>query len=165
MRKYTFKPYSDIFPELFKREKERLSSLNALAIEHVGSTAVPGLGGKGIIDIAILVEQSEMQAVKEEIQKLGYEFRESWSTPQRLFFRIDLPDSAEGKRRYHIHLMCRGSQEWEDFLTFRDYLIGHPEEAKKYGELKKKAAEEVDEDGEKYRALKAPFFKQILKDR
>ncbi len=55
MKKYVFKPYGKIFPELFLKEKERISgSLGAGAvIEHVGSTAVPGLGGNGIIDIAI----------------------------------------------------------------------------------------------------------------
>jgi GrpB-like predicted nucleotidyltransferase (UPF0157 family) len=59
MKKYVFKPYSKNFPELFQKEKERIvSNLNLpLVIEHIGSTAVPGLGGKGIIDIGIATDR------------------------------------------------------------------------------------------------------------
>jgi len=163
MKKYIFKPYSKRFPELFEREKERIIShvKNRLIIEHVGSTAVPHLGGKGIIDIAIGVE--EIDSVSRQLQSLGYEFRPTRSTPDRLFFRVDLPDPEEGARRYHIHLMRLGNKDWKDLLSFRDYLRNHPEEAEKYADLKKKAAAEVNEDGVKYREVKDPMFKQILK--
>jgi GrpB-like predicted nucleotidyltransferase (UPF0157 family) len=164
MKKYVFKPYNQKFPKLFEKEKKRISSYSKkLHIEHVGSTAVPGLGGKGIIDIAIAVMESEIGSVSKHLQDLGYEFRQNGSTPNRLFFRIDLPDLDEGKRRYHAHLLCIGNKEWEDLLAFRDYLTNHPEEAKKYEDLKKKASVEVEEDGAKYRELKDPLFKKILK--
>jgi GrpB-like predicted nucleotidyltransferase (UPF0157 family) len=62
MKKYVFKPYSKIFPELFHKEKERITSnVNLrLIIEHIGSTAAPGVDGKGIIDIAIAVDKEDM---------------------------------------------------------------------------------------------------------
>ncbi len=65
MKKYIFDPYDEIFPELFAKEKKRIASYlpKALQIEHVGSTAVPGLGGKGIIDIAILVEKQDIEEI------------------------------------------------------------------------------------------------------
>lgn len=83
MKKYIFKPYSDLFPSLFNKEKERIASqlLKKASIEHVGSTAVPGLGGKGIIDIAIAVDKSDMENATAALQELGYEFRPSFSTP------------------------------------------------------------------------------------
>lgn len=73
MKKYVFKPYSNIFPELFQKEKERISSnlKELLVIEHVGSTAVPGLGGKGIIDSAIAVDKANMDSTSKELQYLG----------------------------------------------------------------------------------------------
>jgi GrpB-like predicted nucleotidyltransferase (UPF0157 family) len=165
MKKYVFKPYSNKFPKLFEMEKQRLLAeiKNQVLIEHVGSTAVPGLGGKGIIDIAIGAKKSEFEELTAKLQALGYEFRPHFSTPDRLYFIIFLPDEDEGTRRYHLHLMAPECTEWKEMLYFRDYLKAHPEEAKHYADLKKNASEEVNEEGEKYRALKAPFFKKILK--
>lgn len=163
MKKYVFKPYSKIFPELFEIEKGRILAgvKTALSIEHVGSTAVPNLGGKGIIDIAIAVNKQDMDLVSKEIQDLGYEFRPNWSTADRLYFIIYLPDPEEGNRRYHIHLTYPENIEWKDFLSFRDYLRSHPEEVEEYAEMKKKAALEADNEGEQYRKLKEPMFRKI----
>lgn len=164
MKKYVFKPYSKIFPILFEKEKQRLAShfKSDFKIEHVGSTAVSQLGGKGIIDIAIAVDKKEMDSISKQLQELGYEFRPNFSTPDRLYFIIDLPDPEEGKRRYHIHLTYPESQDWKDLIFLRDYLRNHPEEAKKYGELKEKAANESNEVGKKYRMLKDPLIREIL---
>jgi len=165
MEKYLFRPYSPIFPELFEKEKQRIIAhiKTKLLIEHVGSTAVPNLGGKGIIDIAIGVDQKEFDLITKQLQELGYEFRPMHSTVERLFFRADLPDPEEGTRRYHLYLTYPQSKEWKDFLSFRDYLKQHLEEMKHYAELKKKALEEAKGDGEKYRKFKESIFAKILK--
>lgn len=162
--KYIFKPYSKKFPNLFAKEKVRVACLinTASLIEHVGSTAVPNLGGKGIIDIAIGATPQETQIISEQLQILGYEFRPAHSTPDRLFFRIDLPDQDEGTRRYHVHLMPTNSQELKEMLLFRDYLRNHPDEAEKYAALKRNAAAESNQDGPKYRALKKPLIEGVL---
>lgn len=163
MKKYVFRSYSKIFPELFQKEKERIASnVNLqLVIEHVGSTAVPGLGGKGIIDIAIAVDKRNIELVSKQIQAIGYEFRPMFSTPDRLYFIVYLTDLEEENRRYHIHLTYPENSEWKEFLGFRDYLRSHPKEAQEYAELKKQAALEASGEGEKYRKLKEPFFKKI----
>lgn len=163
MKKYVFKPYSNIFPELFDKEKERIAPhlKMALAIEHVGSTAIPKLGGKGIIDIAIAVNKEDMDPASTQLQSLGYEFRPSFSTPDRFYFIIYLPDPEEKNRRYHIHLTYPENNEWKEFLGFRDYLRNHPEELQEYAELKKKAALDANHEGERYRKLKEPMFKKI----
>ncbi len=163
MKKYVFKPYDKNFPELFRKEKVRINSLvkTAVAIEHVGSTAIPDLGGKGIIDIAIAVNKQDMDLVTKQLQILGYEFRPTFSTPDRAYFIIDLADPEEGKRRYHLHLTYFESNDWKNLIEFRDYLRKHPEEAQEYADIKKKAAFEADHDGEKYRKLKEPMFKKI----
>ncbi|MDB6081642.1 MAG: hypothetical protein JWO53_914 [Chlamydiia bacterium] len=163
MMKYIYKPYSKIFPELFQKEKDRILAEMSIDyyIEHVGSTAVPGLGGKGIIDIAIAVNQHDMEAVSKQLQMLGYEYREAFSTPQRLYLMIFLPDPEEEKRRYHIHLTYPENSEWKEFIGFRDYLRSHPSEAARYAEIKKQAVLEANQDGELYRKMKAPMFKKI----
>lgn len=164
MKKYVFKPYSKIFPELFQKEKERiaLNLKDALAIEHVGSTAVPGLGGKGIIDIAIAVSKANMHSASKQLQDLGYEYRPTFSTPDRFYFIIYLPDPEEENRRYHIHLTYLENNEWKKFIAFREYLRLHESALEEYAELKKKSAEEVNEDGTLYRKKKAPFFEKVL---
>ena len=163
MSKYVFKSYNKIFPELFSKEKDRISPFlkKVLFIEHVGSTAIPGLGGKGIIDIAIAVHKQDMDATLQELQALDYEFRPSFSTPDRLYFVIDLPDPQEGNRRYHIHLTYPESNDWIGFIGFRDYLRTHPESVQEYAELKEKAALEADQKGAVYRKIKEPIFQKI----
>jgi len=163
MKKYVFKPYSKIFPELFKKEKERIvSHLNQqLIIEHVGSTAVPGLGGKGIIDIAIAVDKENIESVSKQIQAIGYEFRPFFSTPDRFYFITHHQDPEEGSRRYHVHLTGLASKEWKKLTGFRDFLLSSPENLQEYAELKKKAVGEADQDGEKYRKIKEPMFEKF----
>ena len=106
MQKYVFKPYSSLFIDLFENEKNRIKNgiKEKIKIEHIGSTAVPELAGKGIIDIVIACNHKDLNTVSKELQSLGYEFRPTASTPEKLFHRIDLPDPIEQLRRYHAHL-------------------------------------------------------------
>ncbi len=163
MSKYVFKPYSSIFPELFNKEKDRIAPhlKKALAIEHIGSTAVCNLGGKGIIDIAIAVNKEDMDATSQQLQRLGYEFRPTFSTPDRFYFIIYLPGPEEGNRRYHVHLTYPESSDWKGFISFRDYLRTHPEEMQEYAEMKKQAAREANQEGNLYRKIKEPIFQKI----
>ena len=164
-KKYVFKPYSLIFPELFEREKTRISSQLKMGhhIEHIGSTAIPGMGGKGIIDIAIAVQKEDMQTSSDLLQDLGYEFRSNFSTSDRFYFVGNLEDPEEGTRRYHIHLTYLENPEWKKLIQFRDYLKCHPNEAQEYAEIKKKAAKEANQDGIKYREMKETIIQRIGK--
>lgn len=164
MKKYVFKPYSKNFPRLFEKEKQRIVDFvkEEIIVEHIGSTAIPDMGGKGIIDIAIAVSREKMKSVSNQLQKLGYEFRATASTLERLFFRIDLPDPEEELRIYHIHLTYPETRDWEEMISFRDYLRSNPEEAKKYAKIKKKAALQANEDRKKYIELKEPTIHRIL---
>ncbi len=165
MKKYVFRPYSNIFPKIFQKEKLRIASHvdTSLIIEHIGSTAVPGLGGKGIIDIGIAVDRKQIESVSKQLQALGYEFRPNFSTLDRLYFITFLPDSEEELRRYHIHLTYVENEEWKNFIIFRDFLINFPEALEEYAEIKRKAALEANHDGEKYRKFKESIFKKDWK--
>ncbi len=166
MKKYVYKPYNEIFPKLFEAEKKRIEAIlgtNA-QIEHIGSTAVPGLGGKNIIDIGIAVKKEEQQIASKLLQDLGYEFRPSFSTPDRLYFIFDLPDPEEEIRRYHIHLTYPENPEWCAFISFRDYLRKHPDALSEYADVKRRAAQEAGDEGSQYRKLKAPIIRQLMKN-
>ena len=169
--KYIFKPSNPIFPGLFEKEKERIEkSLGNIRIEHVGSTAVAGLGGKGIIDILIVAPKEEWETVSGKLKALGYEYKKKDEVRenQRLFFMANLPDKELGTRLYHIHLAYPGGIEQKRMIGFRDFLRSHPKEAEEYSEIKKKASEESQKFSTKnemrdaYSQTKEEFIEKFL---
>lgn len=162
MQKYIFEEYNPEYKEFFVQEKEKLSPIlsSDSRIEHVGSTAIPGLGGKGILDIIIGVPR-DMRATKKELEKAGYEYREKASYPERFFFRVDYPHK-NGYRRVHIHLVLLNSQDWKEIVGFRDYLLQHPEEVEEYARIKQEGVKKAQGDGESYRQHKQDFIDKIL---
>ncbi len=164
MNKYVFKPYNPSSPKLFELEKNRLSELfsGEYQIEHIGSTAVPDLGGKGIIDIMIAVPKDQMENFSQQAQKAGYMFRPLASTKDKLFLRQEYPEDFEKETAYHLHITYPESNDWKETIAFRDYLRTHPDDLKSYEEIKKQAAEEANEETEKYKNIKEELLNQIL---
>lgn len=171
--KYYFRPYNPIFPELFEREKERLQeTLGAnIQIDHIGSTAVPGLGGKGVIDISVVTDKTTWPEVSEKLKRLGYEYKKKdpEREKERLFFMTNLPDEEFGARLYHIHLSYPESPEFKREVGFRDYLRVHPKEMEEYAEIKKLAAQKAqqfktkNEMRDTYSQTKQDFIGHILR--
>lgn len=164
MKKYVFKPYNDNFPHLFEKEKNRIAQFLSgdYKIEHIGSTAVPGLGGKGIIDIMIAVSKQNVKEYSKNLQKVGYNYVEQSHIEQRLFHWQDLHDDIEHLRRYHVHVTYPDSSDWKNAIAFRDYLRTHPDDLNRYAVMKQKAAEEANENTEMYMKLKSDVIKEIL---
>ena len=160
MQKYVFRKYENEYPRLFKKEKRTLQKVCGpkATIEHVGSTAVKGLGGKGIIDIAVGVPKNNLEEYSNKLQNAHYELRQEASTDERLFFRKD-----DANRRIHLHLTVFGSRDWTEMTAFRDYLTLHPEEAGKYSDLKKKAALVAKGNGKAYRKYKEKFITRLTR--
>ena len=165
MQKYRFREYQPKYLKYFKKEKARLQKVlgDQALIEHVGSTAVPGLGGKGLVDIAIAVSKKDLQIAKKKLEKARYVFRETSSAVTILFFRKDYKDKQKRTRRVHIHLTTYASKDWKAMLAFRDYLRTHPKEAKKYTKIKKEAIKIAKGEGEKYRKHKKRFIQDLIK--
>ena len=165
MHKYVFKPYNDIFPALFESEKKRLTPYLVqfeYQIEHGGSTAIPGLGGKGIVDIYIVSAHENLEAISQAMEKAGYMPQKRIADDSHIFHCIELPDPVDGVRRYHIHINTSDAPDYVNAMHFRDYLRNNPSEAKKYADIKIKAAEEANDDKETYMAIKAPVILEIL---
>ncbi len=162
MQKYKFREYTVKYKRLFLKEKRVLSEILGIGaqIEHVGSTAVPGLGGKGIVDIAITT--SHLQSAREKLEKNGYEFRKKASEPQRLFFRRDYKTPA-GKLRVHIHLVKPNSRDWLEMMVFRDYLKKYATARKEYTKIKKEGVIKAKGKGEVYRVHKKAFIEKITR--
>ncbi|MBI2018305.1 GrpB family protein [Candidatus Daviesbacteria bacterium] len=164
MKKYVFKAYNPIFPELFEKEKSRIKKVlgSSDRIEHVGSTAVLGLGGKGIIDIYIATQKNQMKVLSKKLQGLGYEYEPEGGSDERLFHRISLPDPAEEVRTYHVHVTFPESDEWIKAIKLRDYLRTHPQDAQKYAKAKKLAAAKANESRKTYLKIKSPILEEII---
>ena len=160
-KKYKFEEYKPEYKERFKKEKERIKrALTEAKIEHVGSTAVPGLGGKGIIDIAILASKEKLAKYLEKLEDMGYEYKSKPEDDERKFLqRIHEEDGEE--RRNHIHLTS-DDEEWKLMLALRDYLRENEEARDKYGEIKREAIEK-NKERQDYRDHKEEFVKKLAK--
>ncbi|MDP3639719.1 MAG: GrpB family protein [Nanoarchaeota archaeon] len=164
MKKYIFRKYTPKYLKFFSSEKKRIVKAlgSTVKIEHVGSTAIASLGGKGIVDIVVGVSKAKLQEAKKKLEKAGYEFREKASYPERLFFRRDYPYKNR-KRRIHIHLVKFGGTDWKEMIGFRNYLLKHPEVVEQYVKIKKEAVKKADGRGGVYRKHKENFIKSITK--
>lgn len=154
-------PYNPAWPAMFEAEKSRLISVlgdSALKIEHMGSTAVPGLGAKPVIDIMIAVATLAIADARcvGAIQTLGYEYVSEFETimPFRRFFRRD--DEA-GVRTHHIHLVEITHDFWRRQLLFRDYLRAHADARADYERLKRSLAPQFTDMNE-YANAKSDFI-------
>jgi GrpB-like predicted nucleotidyltransferase (UPF0157 family) len=159
-------PYNSEAPKIFEGIKRFIRSIIPSSIkadiEHIGSTAVPGLGGKEVIDILIITKRAHMQRIVESLESKGFKFNpDAGDPPERLF--------VSGSYKYdtkeihvHFHITFYGCHEHEDKLLFRDYLRKHPEEAKRYYELKKRWGLEAGSDRRRYVELKTQYIAQVL---
>ena len=124
-------------------------------IHHIGSTAVPGLMAKPIIDIMPEVtDLGLLDAKSNEMEKLGYEVMGAFGIPGRRYFR-----KGGDHRTHQIHAFKSGDPNLIRHLAFRDYLIAHEQIAKEYGELKFSIARSINNDIERYSDEKDPFIK------
>lgn len=152
--------YDPNWPTLFEQERTRIKNALgsfALAVEHVGSTAVPGLPSKPIIDLLIGVpslEQAKQRCI-EPIEALGYYYIPEYASwlPGELFFRKGPP----GPWSHHLHLMEPFCPRWEALLVFRDYLRAHAEAARAYADIKRGLAASSKDNITAYRNGKTTF--------
>lgn len=160
MIKYKFRDYNKNYPVLFEKEKARLKKIVMNAkIEHVGSTAVKGLGGKGIIDVLICVPKNKMLSVKEKLIKMGYKFSLTGGDKDRLFFYKDY--GFFNKRRLHLHLTYLDSRTSKVLIKFRDKLNNNLKLREEYALIKKKAVL-LNKKEKEYRDFKKEFIEKVV---
>ncbi|MDQ3812942.1 MAG: GrpB family protein, partial [Armatimonadota bacterium] len=130
------------------------------AIEHIGSTSVPGLAAKPIIDIMVgLADFTQADALVLRLQSLNYEYVPQFEDemPFRRYFRKE--DS--GVRTHQIHMVALSSEFWRRHLFFRDYLVTHPNAAEEYATLKRELAKREWNDVNDYATAKTEFIQRI----
>jgi GrpB-like predicted nucleotidyltransferase (UPF0157 family) len=154
-------PYDSTWPLEFAAEAERIERACAglpLELEHIGSTAVPGLAAKPVIDIlAGRPGNVSGERFVAAFRQLGYEHKGAYGIPGRNYFRRGSP------RTHHVHLVSRSSEFWRDHLLFRDYLRRHVEIAREYETIKRELAALYLQDKERYTDEKGPFVRSIVR--
>jgi GrpB-like predicted nucleotidyltransferase (UPF0157 family) len=157
--------YDPAWPAMFEAERARIAAVLdplPIAIEHVGSTAVPGLAAKPIIDMLVAVENLPAAEPRclEALPALGYTYMgeyEAW-LPEEMLFRKGMP----GPWTHHLHVLEPLGPRWEELILIRDYLRQHPTIASAYGDLKKALALVFEDDIATYREAKRPFLQALL---
>ena len=146
------------WPAMFEVENGRLRDALgdvAVRIEHIGSTAVPGLAAKPIIDIDVYVRALEpMAPYREPLEALGYVFQFDPEPPGLHFFGYP----AERPRRFHVHVAEVGGRHMVAHLAVRDFLRTHPDVVGEYARLKRALTAQHPGDRDAYIAGKAPFM-------
>ena len=155
-------PYNPLWTSSFQEESTRLAQvLGSLAvdIQHIGSTSVPGLAAKPILDIGIAVAQdTDIASCVPFLESLGYSYRGDRGASEGHFF----DQGSEQQLTHYLHMLLISNPSWQNYLRFRDYLIAHPTIRDQYMQLKQELALQYSTDRAAYTAAKAQFIQQIL---
>ncbi|GKZ12222.1 GrpB family protein [Haladaptatus sp. T7] len=146
----------------YETEVERIRGVtgdDGLAFEHVGSTAIPGIVAKPIIDVLVVVEDASHAArLVPVLEEHGYEYRPNDGVPDRTF----LAKGPRANRTHYLSLTETGSDCYRESVLFRDFLREHPSVAAEYDRLKRELADEHGDDRPTYTRKKEPFIRRVL---
>jgi GrpB-like predicted nucleotidyltransferase (UPF0157 family) len=144
-----------------RRETARLAEVlgeNLIKVEHIGSTAIPGIKAKPTVDLLPIVKQlAAVDALADAIRKIGYDWRGEFGLPERRY--CTLTDANTGERIANVHIFEQGSPTIDRLLAFRDYLRCHPTEAQAYEFEKIRAAALHPNDSLAYNDAKSDWIK------
>jgi len=156
-------PYEPAWRDAFLAEKSLLETglgSTLITLEHVGSTAVPGLAAKPIIDmIGAVATFNDLGFAIQKLLPLGYEY-----LPQRMFAsRKFFPKGPRKCRTHHLNLVIQDDQkQWHEIILFRDYLRDHAKTRDAYAALKMRLAQKYADDRAAYTAAKNEFIQRVL---
>ncbi|MGH2448507.1 MAG: GrpB family protein [Chloroflexota bacterium] len=160
----TLEPHDPRSVEVAARVRELVrQELPEVQVEHVGSTAVPGCEGKGVVDLVAGYPDGRLQAVKEALSRLGFQRqRGGHAFPEDRPMRTGSLEQGGALFQIHLHVIDRGSDEFVRLVEFRDRLRADPALAASYVARKRELIESGLTDGKEYSEAKGPFVAQAL---
>lgn len=157
-------PYADDWPRMAQEEAIRLLDAiqgNLIEVHHIGSTAIPGIHAKPVIDLMPVVRTvRKLDEQKSAIQRLGYEYCGEYGIPGRRYCALD--DPATGRRKFQLHCFEPGSDEIARHLAFRDYLRANPLLATEYDAEKRRCRDLHPDDSHAYSHAKSDWISAQL---
>jgi len=162
MRRVTVVPYDARWPQGFGAASAEVAAAlgaNLLQIHHIGSTAIPGMCAKPVIDmLAVVADVGAIDARDAQMRALGYESMGEFGIAGRRYLRRD---NSAGERTHQVHAFQRGSPHVRRHLAFRDFMRAHAEPAEQYAALKRRLADAHPNDIEAYMDGKDGFIKEM----
>lgn len=162
MSKVEVVAYDPRWPAQFEEEAQQLRRVfghDLLSLHHIGSTAVPGLPAKPILDIMPVVRDiRQVDAIEAGMLQLRYKPRGEYGIVGRRYFFKE----REGQRTHHVHAFEQDHPAGGEHLLFRDYLRAHPEQAERYAALKIELAKQFPKDSRGYSEGKSAFISKLL---
>jgi len=156
--------YNTAWPSWFEQIRDRIEDqLQGLphTIEHVGSTAIPGMTAKPVIDIDIVIDPGTFPEIRDCLRKLGYRHQGDLGIIGREAFDLIEDGETPWLPPHHLYVCERGNHELQKHLAFRDFMRQHPEWCQKLSELKRLLCEEYDNDRQAYIDGKAALVADI----
>ncbi len=158
-------PYSPEWPRLFL-QLQTFIYRNLIgtyhAVEHVGSTAVPGMAAKPIVDIDVVMHAGRFEAIKSRLLAAGYEYRGDQGVPGRESFRLTDPGLKQALPPHHLYALSEEAEELRRHRALRDFLIANPVWASKLSEHKLDLSAKLGDDRKAYQEAKEPMVLEIL---
>ena len=157
-------PYNQAWPEWFERLKARIEPfLNGVphTIGHVGSTAIPDMVAKPIIDMDVVIERKDFQEVRQRLAQLGYAHQEDNGIPDREAFDLADEEARQSLPSHHLYVCIRGAPELRKHFVFRDFMRRHPEWVQRLSDYKVSLCEQHGNDRQTYIDGKAEMVQQI----
>jgi len=154
--------YNPEWPTLFQQEADKIAAVigdAVIEVEHIGSTSIPGIRAKPIIDILLIVEHfAPLDEYRERLEPLGYHIfaHKDFNQADHLFFWKGMP------RTHHLHIVEYATWEHQRHLLFRDYLRNHPEVAEQYEQVKRELSIAFKSNRPAYTKGKTAFIKPIV---
>ena len=162
MNNIVIAPYDQAWPEQFQKEAALIQQAlgdNCIAIHHIGSTSIPDLAAKPIIDIMPVVRDIEhVDQANSKMKELGYEVFGEYG----IFFRRFFTKHIDGQKFSHVHIYEEGNDEIERHLLYRDFMRSHPQQRDEYEQLKKALAIKCKDDMTCYLNGKYEFIEDII---
>lgn len=158
--------YDPAWPDHYRQEeariREALDTIDYVELEHMGSTAVPGLDAKDIVDILVVVSNTDMaRECVELLESIGYEFNREWDVREK---RLALSRWPTNGQRFNLSIRLQDGEDWRKNLLLREYLRDHPEARERYETAKYEAVEAYANEPFEYTKAKSDTIESILDD-
>lgn len=155
--------YNPEWKQLFRKEQSLLKEAlgnKFISVEHVGSTAIPGIKAKPVLDIMLAIaDLDDWEQIQEPLAALGYKFRKDFRKEQQHILFVKGP---EANRTHYLKVTELNSKFWTENILFRDFLVNNPKYRDEYGKTKEQLCKNHQDNRELYTKGKEEFIRRIL---